>query len=101
MFPTLQAVFVFYIFSYKPVRYGEDYAYPKWAEAMGVCMSLASMVWVPAYAIYYLLTQPGTFREVINDICYDFASKTPQTNPLTPFPLFMLLSGYEGDLKRI
>ena len=64
MFPTLQAVFVFYIFSYKPVRYGEDYAYPKWAEGMGLCMSFASMVWVPGYAIYYLLTQPGTFREV-------------------------------------
>ena len=63
IFPT-QAVFVFYIFSYEPVKYGEDYAYPKWAEGMGVCMSLASMVWVPAYAIYYLATQPGTFREV-------------------------------------
>ena len=57
-------MFVFYIFSYEPVKYGEDYAYPKWAEGMGVCMSLASMVWVPAYAIYYLATQPGTFREV-------------------------------------
>ena len=64
MLPTLQGVFVFYIFSYEPVRYGEDYAYPKWAEGMGLCMSFASMVWVPGYAIYYLLTQPGTFREV-------------------------------------
>ena len=80
------------------MRYGEDYAYPKWAEAMGVCMSLASMVWVPAYAIYYLVTQPGTFREVFH---FKFATKTPQTNLLTPFPLLMLLSGYEGDSRRI
>jgi len=66
--PTVMAaVFIFYIFSYEPVRYGEDYAYPKWAEAMGVCMSLASMVWVPAYAVYYLVTQPGTFRENLRD----------------------------------
>lgn len=50
--------------SYKPVTYGEDYEYPKWAEYMGLCMSFTSMIWVPGYAIYYLVTQPGTLREV-------------------------------------
>ena len=46
------------------MKYGTDYDYPKWAEGMGLCMSFASMVWVPLYAIYYLLTQPGTLKEV-------------------------------------
>ena len=64
IFVFLQSVFIFYIFSYEPVTYGTDYNYPKWAEYMGLCMSFASMVWVPLYAVYYVLTQPGTFKEV-------------------------------------
>jgi solute carrier family 6 GABA transporter-like protein 1 len=63
----VQCVFVFYVFSYEAVTYGNDYKYPKWAEYMGLCMSFTSMIWVPGYAIYYLVTQPGTFREV--NIC--------------------------------
>ena len=58
------AVFVFYVISYEPVTYGKDYEYPKWGEMMGLCMSFASMMWVPIYAIYYVLTQPGTIVEV-------------------------------------
>ena len=57
-------MFVFYVISYEPVTYGTDYEYPKWAEGMGICMSLASMCWVPIYAIYYVSTQPGSFMEV-------------------------------------
>lgn len=64
---VMLAVFVFYCFSYEPVTYGEDYIYPKWAEYMGLCMSLASMLWVPVYAIYYLITQPGTFMENLKE----------------------------------
>ena len=60
----VQLVFGFYCFSYKAVTYGTDYEYPGWAEAMGLCMSFASMMWVPLYAIYYVLTQPGSFMEV-------------------------------------
>jgi len=57
------AVFVFYVISYEPVTYGKDYEYPKWGEMMGLCMSFASMMWVPIYAIYYVFTQPGTVVE--------------------------------------
>ena len=39
--------------SYSPVTYG-TYTYPTWAEAIGLGLSLASMVWVPLYALYYL-----------------------------------------------
>ena len=45
-------------------RYGKDYVYPTWAEALGLMMSLSSMVMVPGYAVYYVLTQPGTIMEV-------------------------------------
>ena len=56
-------VFIFYIVSFKPVKLG-SYEYPGWAEGLGLCFSFASMMWVPGYAIYYLLTQPGTFMQV-------------------------------------
>lgn len=60
---VMAGVFCFYIYSFEPVAYGKNYTYPKWAEMLGICLSLCSMLWVPGYAIYYLVTQPGTFRE--------------------------------------
>ena len=59
------AVFIFYCISYSPVTYGHDYVYPNWAEILGLLMSFSSMIWVPGYAIYYVLTQPGTIMEVM------------------------------------
>ena len=61
---VMVSVFIFYVISYEPVTYGTDYKYPKWAEGMGMCMSFASMMWVPIYAIYYVASQPGSFMEV-------------------------------------
>ena len=46
--------------SYSPVIYG-DYKYPQWAEMLGLCLSLASMVWVPLYALYYLTCKEVRF----------------------------------------
>ena len=58
-----QGVFVFYVVQYQPVRY-DDEKFPTWAEYLGLLISFSSMMWVPIYAIYYLVTQPGTFMEV-------------------------------------
>jgi solute carrier family 6 GABA transporter-like protein 1 len=60
---VMLGVFVFYIISFKPVKLGE-YSYPTWAEVLGLCFSFASMIWVPGYALYYVLTQPGTIMQV-------------------------------------
>ena len=62
-FKFQQGVFIYYIISYSPVTYGTDYVYPKWAEIMGLCISFSSMMWVIVYAIYYLITTPGTLKE--------------------------------------
>jgi len=62
---VMLGVFIFYIYSYEPVKYGHDYTYPKWAEILGLFMSFSSMIWVPGYAVYYVLTQPGTIMENI------------------------------------
>ena len=60
---VMVGVFVFYIISFKPVTLG-TYAYPQWAEILGLCFSFSSMMWVPGYAVYYLVTQPGTLMQV-------------------------------------
>jgi len=57
------SVFMFYVVSYQAVTYGKDYVYPPWAEGLGLCLSFSSMIWVPAYAIYYLVTQPGSMLQ--------------------------------------
>ncbi|KAK2714277.1 sodium- and chloride-dependent GABA transporter 1-like [Artemia franciscana] len=56
-------IFLFYCIQYTPVTYGKDYKYPEWAEVLGLLISFSSMIWIPLYAIYYLLTQPGTILE--------------------------------------
>jgi len=64
---VMLAVFLFYCIQYKPVTYGEDQAYPRWAEIMGLFISFTSMMWVPIYAVYYLVTQPGSFMENLRE----------------------------------
>ena len=58
-------MFCFYFIKYEPIRYGNDYEYPQWGEALGFLISLSSMIWVPGYAIYFMLTTPGTWRQVL------------------------------------
>lgn len=54
---VMAAVFFYYIYSYEAVQYGKpgEYEYPKWAETMGLLISFSSMIWVPLYAIYFIV----------------------------------------------
>ncbi|KYN36117.1 Sodium-dependent serotonin transporter [Trachymyrmex septentrionalis] len=58
-------IFIFQIVQYKPLKYGSSYEYPTWAEVVGVCLSLSSMIWIPGYALYYIISTPGSFKENI------------------------------------
>lgn len=62
---VMVSIFIFYCVQYQPIMYGNKYQYPAWAEVMGFGMSIASMIWIPTYAIYYLISTPGTLRENI------------------------------------
>ena len=42
-----------------------DYHYPAWGEVLGFAISISSMLWVPGYAIYYLLSTKGSWSEVL------------------------------------
>ena len=65
------------------MRY-DDEKFPPWAEYLGLMISFASMIWVPGYAVYYLVTQPGTFMEVSHDTWRDFGDTTQEFNISKP-----------------
>ncbi|XP_060895262.1 sodium- and chloride-dependent GABA transporter 1 [Labrus mixtus] len=50
------------VVQYTPARYGE-YKYPVWAEGVGWCVSLVSIVWIPIGAIQEMLHNKGSFLQ--------------------------------------
>lgn len=56
-------IFLFMVFDFVPLTYGDDYFYPDWAQGIGVCMGLVSMICVPIAFIHAMLTAKGTFIE--------------------------------------
>lgn len=55
---------MFSVIKYQPIVYANTYTYPWWGEMMGWFMALVSMIMIPAYMIYFLITTPGTLRQV-------------------------------------
>uniref|UniRef100_A0A7N6C1E5 Transporter n=1 Tax=Anabas testudineus TaxID=64144 RepID=A0A7N6C1E5_ANATE len=41
----------------------DDYTFPYWSNLVGWGVAMSSMLFVPSYAIYKLLSVPGTFKE--------------------------------------
>ncbi|XP_034240905.1 sodium- and chloride-dependent GABA transporter 2-like [Thrips palmi] len=60
---VMVAIFVFYVVQYEPLTYGSSYQYPLWAQGLGIAISFSSMIWIPAYAVYYMIKSKGTFKE--------------------------------------
>ncbi|XP_062240750.1 sodium- and chloride-dependent GABA transporter ine [Platichthys flesus] len=50
------------IVQYTPVHYGK-YNYPLWAEYVGWCISLVSIVWIPVCAIQEICSTKGSFLQ--------------------------------------
>ncbi|XP_068616897.1 sodium- and chloride-dependent GABA transporter ine [Brachionichthys hirsutus] len=50
------------IAKYSPARYG-TYTYPLWAEYVGWCISLISLVWIPLGAIQEMYKNEGSFLQ--------------------------------------
>ncbi|XP_061907295.1 sodium- and chloride-dependent GABA transporter 1 [Entelurus aequoreus] len=48
------------IIHYTPVQYGQ-YKYPLWAEWVGWCVSLVSLIWIPIGAIHEICSNKGSF----------------------------------------
>ncbi|XP_045166598.2 sodium- and chloride-dependent GABA transporter 1-like [Mercenaria mercenaria] len=56
-------IFLFMVFDFVPLTYGKDYVYPGWAQGIGVCMGLVSMICVPLAFAYTMYRAKGTLRE--------------------------------------
>ncbi|XP_034252061.1 sodium- and chloride-dependent GABA transporter 1-like isoform X2 [Thrips palmi] len=59
---VMLGIFVWSVVQYVPIRYG-NYDYPAWGEALGLLVSSFSMVWIPGYAVFFMLTAKGSFME--------------------------------------
>ncbi|XP_071125826.1 sodium- and chloride-dependent glycine transporter 1-like [Mytilus edulis] len=60
-------VWLFSVIQLKPVSYG-DYQYPDWAIAAGWMLGLASILPLPAYALFGILTTDGTLIQRISKL---------------------------------
>ncbi|XP_036380340.1 sodium-dependent serotonin transporter-like [Megalops cyprinoides] len=40
-----------------------DYLYPPWTTVIGYFIGISSLICVPSYMIYYLISTPGTFKQ--------------------------------------
>lgn len=56
-------IFISQCVQYQRLIYGSSYSYPLWADVIGILISLSSMIWIPVYAIYYVLSGSGTVLE--------------------------------------
>ena len=57
---------------FRGVTYDKKYIYPAWAQVLGLCMALSSMVCIPIYFFGRLATTPGTLQQV----SYNFTLQT-------------------------
>uniref|UniRef100_A0A8C4NEY7 Uncharacterized protein n=1 Tax=Eptatretus burgeri TaxID=7764 RepID=A0A8C4NEY7_EPTBU len=56
------ACFMFSVVKFTPLTYNKTYIYPPWAQGVGWCLALSSMLCVPSYAIIHLLMGHGPFK---------------------------------------
>ena len=59
MFLFFQFILLFAWIDYSPVKYG-DYVYPKWADALGWLMAIASVICIPAMMAWKLYKEVET-----------------------------------------
>lgn len=56
------SIAIFSLVEYEPVTY-KKYRFPKWAEYIGWCIALSSILAIPIYAIILFARQTGTMKE--------------------------------------
>ena len=60
---VLQALLFVNVYGYQGLVLG-DYVYPAWAEVIGWCLTMSSILCVPGFMIYWFGQTKGTFKEV-------------------------------------
>uniref|UniRef100_A0A672JH10 Transporter n=2 Tax=Salarias fasciatus TaxID=181472 RepID=A0A672JH10_SALFA len=72
------ATFIFSLVCWSPLQLGRGLAAPGWATALGWLLTLSSVSLLPVWAVYALLTTPGTLAQRFQQLCSPAAS-----SPLT------------------
>jgi hypothetical protein len=52
------------VIDFVPLTYDYDYVYPDWAQGIGVCMGLVSMICIPIAFFHEIWKAKGSLREV-------------------------------------
>lgn len=65
LFGPLQATFIFFLVRWTPLTLGKGLVAPMWATTLGWLLTLSSVSLLPIWAIYALVTTPGTLPQVI------------------------------------
>ena len=56
----LTVIIVYGLISYEPLKsVYDDYAFPKWANILGLCISASSVACIPLFAVYQFIVAPG------------------------------------------
>jgi solute carrier family 6 GABA transporter-like protein 6/8/11/12/13 len=55
---------IFMWVTFKPLTYNRSYEYPAWAQGIGLCLALASMLCIPLTALFKLIATQGSLSEV-------------------------------------
>ena len=58
------------VFDFVPLTYDHNYVYPGWAQGIGVCMGLVSMICIPVALFYTMYKAEGTLKEVRIHVLY-------------------------------
>ncbi|XP_074640098.1 sodium- and chloride-dependent creatine transporter 1-like [Tubulanus polymorphus] len=57
------AIFIFSAVEFQLLSYNGVYLYPTWAQVLGVCLGLLSMVQIPIIMLVKIIRTPGTLKE--------------------------------------
>uniref|UniRef100_A0AAX7TXI4 Transporter n=1 Tax=Astatotilapia calliptera TaxID=8154 RepID=A0AAX7TXI4_ASTCA len=73
------ATFIFSLVRWSPLSLGKGLVAPVWATTLGWILTLSSVSLLPIWAIYALVTTPGTLTQVIQCVFPAVGCETPQS----------------------
>ena len=65
----LQGMFIYSMVLYETLVYNGTYMYPTWAIVFGWFLSMISFIWIPGYAIYYMIYRHCGKKVMVCRVC--------------------------------
>ncbi|XP_014915694.1 sodium- and chloride-dependent GABA transporter 2-like [Poecilia latipinna] len=69
--------FICSLVEYQPLTFNRWYVYPSWAYVLGWVLALSSILLVPGWALYKMMTASGTPRQRLQYLCQPALSDSP------------------------